>query len=163
MSIVLCISKIDRLVLELKLPPQDAYLKIKLLLEEVNTLLQEYQLLYPLCHKQPLLSPSSHKPNVFFSAAKYNIIFSLATFASKYNSLHQTKQFTCKHFWGDLYYHPTTNKFKRTGEERTFVHFILSPLYKVFSAAVGETAAELSKLLGQLDIYLKKKELRQDT
>ena len=30
------ISKIDRLVLELRLPPADAYLKIKHTLEEIN-------------------------------------------------------------------------------------------------------------------------------
>ena len=35
------ISKIDRLTLELKLPPTDAYLKIKHTLEEVNGLIMK--------------------------------------------------------------------------------------------------------------------------
>ena len=37
--IVLCINKIDRLILELKLPPNDAYHKIKHILDEVNQLI----------------------------------------------------------------------------------------------------------------------------
>ena len=39
-SITLCINKIDRLVLELKLPPADAYFKIRQILEEVNALIR---------------------------------------------------------------------------------------------------------------------------
>ncbi len=35
-SITVVISKMDRLILELKLPPADAYLKIKHTLEEIN-------------------------------------------------------------------------------------------------------------------------------
>lgn len=35
------INKIDRLILEMKIPPADAYLKIKHTIEEINTLLKE--------------------------------------------------------------------------------------------------------------------------
>lgn len=35
-AITVVINKIDRLVLELKMPPADAYLKIKHTLEEIN-------------------------------------------------------------------------------------------------------------------------------
>lgn len=37
-AITLFINKIDRLICELKLPPSDAYLKIRHTIEEVNTL-----------------------------------------------------------------------------------------------------------------------------
>lgn len=40
LAITLCINKIDRLVLELKLPPQDAYFKIKHIIDEVNGLIK---------------------------------------------------------------------------------------------------------------------------
>ena len=39
MQITLCINKIDRLILELKLPPLDAYYKLKHIIEEINALL----------------------------------------------------------------------------------------------------------------------------
>lgn len=39
MQITVCINKIDRLMLELKLPPQDAYYKLRHIVEEINGLL----------------------------------------------------------------------------------------------------------------------------
>lgn len=40
LPITLCINKIDRLILELKLPPQDAYFKLKHIVDEVNALIK---------------------------------------------------------------------------------------------------------------------------
>lgn len=40
LAITVCINKIDRLMLELKLPPQDAYYKIRHIVDEVNGLLR---------------------------------------------------------------------------------------------------------------------------
>lgn len=42
LPIMLCLNKIDRLVLELKLPPLDAYYKIKNIVDEVNSLIITY-------------------------------------------------------------------------------------------------------------------------
>ena len=39
LAITLCINKIDRLILELKLPPNDAYFKIRHILDEINSLI----------------------------------------------------------------------------------------------------------------------------
>jgi len=36
LDIIICINKIDRIIIEVKLPPSDAYLKIKLLLDDIN-------------------------------------------------------------------------------------------------------------------------------
>lgn len=40
LPITICLNKIDRLILELKLPPTDAYYKLRHILEEVNSLLR---------------------------------------------------------------------------------------------------------------------------
>ena len=40
LAVTLCINKIDRLILELKLPPTDAYYKLRNIIEEVNGLLR---------------------------------------------------------------------------------------------------------------------------
>lgn len=40
MAITVCINKLDRLVLELKLPPQDAYYKLRHIVEELNSLMR---------------------------------------------------------------------------------------------------------------------------
>ena len=42
LAITLCINKIDRLMLELKLPPQDAYYKLRHIVDEINGLLSLY-------------------------------------------------------------------------------------------------------------------------
>jgi len=38
-AITVVINKIDRLILEMKIPPQDAYLKIKHTIEEINNVI----------------------------------------------------------------------------------------------------------------------------
>lgn len=42
LPILLCINKIDRLVLELKLPPSEAYYNIKNVIDTVNSLIATY-------------------------------------------------------------------------------------------------------------------------
>lgn len=49
LAITICINKIDRLMLELKLPPQDAYYKIRHIIDEVNGLLRYEILLSAVC------------------------------------------------------------------------------------------------------------------
>lgn len=40
LPVTICLNKIDRLMLELKLPPTDAYYKLRHILEEVNSLIR---------------------------------------------------------------------------------------------------------------------------
>ena len=42
LAITICINKIDRLMLELKLPPGDAYYKLRHIIDEVNALIRYY-------------------------------------------------------------------------------------------------------------------------
>ena len=51
-----------------------------------------------------------------------------------------TKEFA-RRLWGDLYFHDDDECSKKSppgGGERSFVQFILEPLYKMYSQAVGE-------------------------
>lgn len=47
-----------------------------------------------------------------------------------------------KILWGDYYYNSETKKFSKrpqgTMRKRTFVEFILEPIYKIFSHTVGK-------------------------
>jgi U5 small nuclear ribonucleoprotein component len=43
-TITLVVNKIDRLILELRLPPTDAYYKIKHTIEEINTFIRFHYL-----------------------------------------------------------------------------------------------------------------------
>lgn len=75
---LLTCSQIDRLVLELKLPPSDAYFKLKHTIDEINSLLS----LYSDSEDTPIVSPLLG--NVCFASAKYGICFTLFSFAKLY-------------------------------------------------------------------------------
>lgn len=77
MPIVLVINKVDRLILELKIPPTDAYFKLKHTIEEVNTIINSAA-----PGKDIRLSPE--KGNVCFASADMRWCFSLESFAMMY-------------------------------------------------------------------------------
>lgn len=61
--------------------------------------------------------------------------------------------------WGDIYFNEETRKFTRKQAEveqnRTFVHFILEPLYKLYSNVLSEDTETLKQTLNGLNIHLK--------
>ena len=81
-TIILVLNKLDRLALELKLPPNDAYHKIKHTLDEVNMQIQRFKSIYPKCTNQDFLSPLHG--NVVFGSTLFHTLFSIQSFASVY-------------------------------------------------------------------------------
>merc|ERR1712224_1152360 len=81
LSICLMITKIDRLIVELKIPPADAYHKIRHIIAEVNSVISMYA-----PDRVSELTIDCHKGNVCFSSAYYNIVFTLESFAKLYCS-----------------------------------------------------------------------------
>ena len=79
MAITVCINKIDRLMLELKLPPQDAYYKLRHIIEEVNALLSLY------CDGDNPKVVSPLLGNVCFASAQFSVCFTLKSFAKLYS------------------------------------------------------------------------------
>jgi U5 small nuclear ribonucleoprotein component len=47
LAITLVVNKIDRLILELRLPPTDAYYKIKHTIEEINSFIRFHLFVFP--------------------------------------------------------------------------------------------------------------------
>ena len=79
MPIVVVLNKLDRLVLELKLPPSDAYFKIKYTVDELNLLIKSNQALN---QEQKYLSPLAG--NVVFGSTLFASCFTLHSFAQRY-------------------------------------------------------------------------------
>jgi U5 small nuclear ribonucleoprotein component len=52
-TITLVVNKIDRLILELRLPPTDAYYKIKHTIEEINAFIRYHLFVYIFSFKCP--------------------------------------------------------------------------------------------------------------
>ncbi|KAK9817833.1 hypothetical protein WJX72_002861 [[Myrmecia] bisecta] len=156
LPICLLISKVDRLITELKLPPQDAYHKIRHTIEEVNTLISTHSGGNEAFEVDPV------KGNVGFCAAQYGWSFTLHSFAKLYCDVYGTK-FDTKEFarrlWGDVYFHPDKRVFRKkapaAGGERSFVQFILEPLYKIYSTVVGEHETSIKRTMDEFGVYLK--------
>ncbi|KAF8215755.1 Calreticulin family-domain-containing protein [Mycena galopus ATCC 62051] len=131
-KITLVVNKIDRLILELRIKPADAYYKIKHTIEEINTFIAAID-------PDPELRLSPENGNVAFASTDMNWCFTLRSFAQMYadafDSSLDVPSFADR-LWGDIYFN-SDRKFTRKQADpesnRTFVHFILEPLYKLYS------------------------------
>lgn len=163
LPIVLCVNKMDRLVLELKLPPADAYFKLKHVVEEVNTFIES---VIPGRGEQFRLSPE--KGNVAFACGAMGWCFTLPSFAKMYAESYPSAEFDPEEFskrlWGDIFFNPRSRKFTRKAQEerarRSFVHFVLEPIYKLYSHTISESPEDLKRTLAELGISLKPSQLR---
>jgi 116 kDa U5 small nuclear ribonucleoprotein component len=103
MGMVLVVNKMDRLILELRLPPQDAYFKIRHTIEEVNTIIRfvDCRLWWDVpvrltiwvfslvvensdIDPDPELRLSPEKGNVVFASTSMGWAFTLESFAKMY-------------------------------------------------------------------------------
>ena len=162
------INKMDRLILELKLPPQDAYYKLTHTIEEVNGIIAMHAAASPTGETQARLSPD--KNNVMFASAEHGWSFSLQSFASMYAAKHAGAGIDAsamgKRLWGEWYFDDENKAFSRQKShpacQRTFVQFILEPVYKIYSQVIGEDPEELVVTLKRLGVPLKHREVHMD-
>lgn len=161
----LIINKVDRLILELRLPPNDAYFKLKHVVEEVNTIIENT---IPGQGEKKRLSPE--KGNVLFACTDMGWCFTLQSFSKMYAESFpgvNTEEFA-RRLWGDIYFNPKKRTFSRKplpGEDRakrSFINFVLEPIYKLFSYTISQNPDELKGLLKTLGIVLKPSRLRAD-
>ena len=161
--LTLVVNKVDRLILELKLPPNDAYFKLKHTIEEVNKVITEA---LPSRAEQNRLSPE--KGNVLFACTEMGWSFTLRSFAKMYSESFggiDPDDFA-RRLWGDVFFNPKKRSFTRKPIEdrakRSFVHFVMEPIYKLFSHSIGESPEELRGTLAKLGIVLKPFQLKTD-
>ncbi|EEF29877.1 116 kD U5 small nuclear ribonucleoprotein component, putative [Ricinus communis] len=156
LPIVLVINKVDRLITELKLPPKDAYHKLRHTLEVINNHITAGS---STAGSVQVIDPAAG--NVCFASANAGWSFTLQSFAKLYLKLHgipfDADKFASR-LWGDWYYHPDTRAFKKkspaSGGERSFVHFVLEPLYKIYSQVIGEHKKSVEATLAELGVTL---------
>nr|CAG8605291.1 4651_t:CDS:10 [Entrophospora candida] len=161
LSFTLVVNKVDRLILELRLPPNDAYFKLKHTIEEVNTVISQYA-------PGQDIRVSPERGNVCFASSQMGWCFSLRSFAKLYSDAYgdiDPDEFA-KRLWGDIYYNPIKKSFSRKSLERdsqrSFVHFILEPLFKLYAQVIGEDENTLKRTLASLGICLKASHFQLD-
>ncbi|KAK2063818.1 elongation factor Tu GTP binding domain-containing protein [Colletotrichum caudatum] len=161
--LTLILNKMDRLILELKLPPKDAYFKLKHVIEEVNTVIENT---VPGKGEAKRISPE--KGNVLFSCTDMGWCFTLQSFAKMYADTYggiNTEDFA-KRLWGDIYFNPEKRNFTRkpleTRSSRSFVNFVLEPIYKIFTHTISDSPEDLKVVLSSLGITLKPSQYKAD-
>jgi U5 small nuclear ribonucleoprotein component len=161
--LTLIVNKMDRLILELKLPPNDAYYKLKHVIEEVNTVIENT---IPGRGEARRVSPE--KGNVLFACTSMGWCFTLQSFAKMYSDSFggvNIDEFA-RRLWGDIYFNPRKRSFTRKpieeGAKRSFVHFIMEPIYKLFSHTISRSPEDLKETLEKLGIYLKPSQYKAD-
>lgn len=94
-------------------------------------------------------------------------------YAQYYNNSFSSEEFA-KRLWGDIYFDESTRKFTKSRPspspenpekdiERTFVTFILEPIYKIYAQIVGEEPEIVQRnILDELGLRLRKEQLRLD-
>lgn len=165
-------AKMDRLMVELKLPPNDAYFKLLHVLDTINELVETVSR-----GRYPQLDPG--RGNVAFSSGQHGWIFTLPSFAKLYLDHNQNKDTLgenlsvdefAQRMWGDCFLDPNSRQFKKSAREcrsvdgrpiqRTFVHFVLEALYKIYAACLGEREADINHVLRSVGVLLSKDQLR---
>jgi len=163
LPLTLVVNKMDRLILELKLPPSDAYFKLKHVIEEVNTVIENA---LPGQGEKRRLSPE--KGNVAFASSSMGWCFTLPSFAKMYAESYpdiNARELSVR-LWGDIFFNPRRRSFTRKGTEegskRTVVKFVLEPIYKLYSHTIGESPEDLKATLATLGIQLKPSQYKTD-
>ncbi|KAJ2891119.1 hypothetical protein MKZ38_000913 [Zalerion maritima] len=163
--ITLILNKVDRLILELTIPPNDAYFKLKQVIEEVN------RLIHSTCTKlgqseEARVSPE--RGNVLFACTDMGWCFTLQSFAKMYADTYQgvdTNEFA-RRLWGDVYFNPEKRTFARKppqdGMVRTFIKFVMEPIYKLYSHTISDSPEDLKPVLEGLGIVLKPSQYKLD-
>lgn len=169
LPVVVVLNKIDRLILELRLPMPDFYAKIRFILNDVNACLYHNEYIENYTHEK-LLSPILG--NVVFSSHTFKSTFSLQSFAALYaercvgfEKIDMSK--FEKLLWGDIYYDEQSGKFTRDQKNgvHSFQHFILEPIYKLVSHTItcDSPASNLFSLLKtEFGVILDKHLYKQD-
>ncbi|WFD02227.1 hypothetical protein MOBT1_000908 [Malassezia obtusa] len=156
----LVVNKLDRLILELRLPPQEAYFKIRHTIEEVNSIVGTHS-------GDPALRFAPERGNVAFASTEMGYCFTLRSFAKMYAQQAPVDvDALAQRLWGNIYYDARTRGFTRkpphADAPRSFTHFVLAPLYKLYTQVLSTDTAALRRTLHALHIHLPARAFEMD-
>jgi len=162
---VLMVNKMDRVILELQLDPEEAYQNFARTIESANVIMATYQ--------DDLLGDVMVYPEagtVAFGSGLHGWGFTLLAFAKLYAKMFGvTETKLMKRLWGDNFYDKSSKTWKKKGVDakgkplkRAFVAMVLDPIYQLFAAIMDDRKEKYEKMLKKLNIVLKadEKELK---
>eukprot|EP00049_Salpingoeca_infusionum_P007250 m.117766 g.117766 ORF g.117766 m.117766 type:complete len:837 (+) comp13637_c0_seq1:441-2951(+) len=163
---VLFLNKVDRVIKELQLTPEEAYQRLAATIAKVNELIDMYQ---------PedcdfLVDPA--KGTVGFGSGLYGWGFTLETAAKRLVAEKQGVEpaqvshtdplvsKVTKMLWGEYFVEPETARWKKAsaatqGWERTFCSVVLAPIYSVYQAEAEGSIPDMEALCKTANYVLK--------
>lgn len=160
---VLFMNKMDRALLELQLEAEDLYQTFQRIVENVNVIIATYN-----DDGGPMgevrVDPS--KGSVGFGSGLHGWAFTLKQFAEMYAAMFKIDVVKLMNrLWGENFFNPKTKKWAKVKDDdnkRSFVMYVLDPIYKVFDAIMGYKTDEIPKLLEKLKVTLKHEDKDKD-
>ncbi|KAL7722262.1 Elongation factor 2 [Entamoeba marina] len=154
---VIIVNKVDRMILELKQDPEEAYQSFCRSIENVNVLISTYN--------DELLGDVQVDPGkgtVAFGSGLHGWAFTLEKFAKMWsNKFGISKEKMLEKLWGDNYWDGAANKWKKNNKgangeilQRGFVQFCFEPITKLFKAIMEGRQSDYNKMLSNLNIKL---------
>jgi len=152
---VLILNKLDRCMLELQQPPEEAYLSFQKTIENVNVIVETYN--------DPKLGDITLDPirgKVAFGSGLHQWGFTLKKFGKMYAAKYQQSRYKMiRKLWGEMFYNKKGEwKRDKAGDKefkRGFTGMVLDPIYTIFDAVMNDKKEKYEKMLGALGVVLK--------
>ncbi|CAG9326554.1 unnamed protein product [Blepharisma stoltei] len=168
--VCLVLNKIDRLINELRMTPEDAYKHLNSIVEKVNAVVSGfyYEKRGRVVDDESDEESFFFKPelgNVAFSSALDRWAFTLREFADIYaKKMGFNPKALCSCFWGEFYYNPKSKKVvKKKFSEKCqpmFVQFVLEPLWRIYDCImINKNPEKLTSMLEKIDIAVSQRDM----
>ncbi|KAI9274374.1 P-loop containing nucleoside triphosphate hydrolase protein [Phascolomyces articulosus] len=183
---ILVLNKMDRLIVELKLTPQEAYLHLNRILEQVNAIMATFftgDLMEDEARKVEAENQNKDwhgeerdDSDIYFDPSKGNVIFSSAVdgwafriqqFAGIYFKKLGFKESVLQQcLWGDYYFDPKAKRvlqhkhLKGRNLKPMFVQFVLDNIWAVYDSVVQQNRERTEKIVNSLGIKVLPRDLR---
>merc|ERR1711922_123075 len=148
---VLFMNKMDRALLELQLDQEELYQTFARIVESVNVIVATYA---DDDGPMGMISVNVNNGSVGFGSGLHGWAFTLKQFAEMYASKFGVDiDKMMKKLWGESFFNAKTKKWSKTKEEgnkRSFVMYVLDPIYMVFDAIMNFKKDATAKLLTKL-------------
>ncbi|GKT35372.1 Eukaryotic translation elongation factor 2, partial [Aduncisulcus paluster] len=150
---VLMLNKLDRVILELQLDPEEAYQTFRRVIENVNLQIQTYSDE----GSADRLTVGPEKGTVAFGSGLHGWGFTLTKFATLYAAKFGIpREKLMKRLWGNYFLDKKGKTVKKAGKDTTryFVHYILNPIYKLFDSIMKDNKKVYKDILEKLGVKL---------
>eukprot|EP00518_Triparma_eleuthera_P004582 CAMPEP_0182458272 /NCGR_PEP_ID=MMETSP1319-20130603/3650_1 /TAXON_ID=172717 /ORGANISM="Bolidomonas pacifica, Strain RCC208" /LENGTH=866 /DNA_ID=CAMNT_0024656927 /DNA_START=1 /DNA_END=2601 /DNA_ORIENTATION=+ len=152
---VLMVNKVDRALLELQLPPEEAYQSFARAIESVNVVIATYQ-----DDGMGEIMVAPERGTVAFGSGLHQWGFTLKKFARIYAKKFGTQEDRMmQKLWGDWFFDQENRKWKKNSDngrlKRAFCQFIMDPICKMFDAIMNDRTAKYQKMMKAVGVILK--------